>query len=225
MPNFGAAGQASTVYWIHLLEEYVIKDHHLVDVFIGIDVGKSNHHAVAVDRTGKKLLDKALPQDETKLRAIIASLARHGTLLLSPRVPGVRANVFQLTPAKDGLNCVESSSKGKPGAFSPGSAETQQAIDFLNSGDPIMFYDDLDSDRPASWDRAHSKYKTFMSLPIAAPIPGIVQRNVYGMLTVDAPRAKLFHQIDKDTAEIVADLLATAFAIVESTLSQSRSNT
>lgn len=82
MPNFGAAGQASTVYWIHLLEEYVIKDHHLVDVFIGIDVGKSNHHAVAVDRTGKKLLDKALPQDETKLRAIIASLARHGTLLL-----------------------------------------------------------------------------------------------------------------------------------------------
>jgi len=31
---------------------------------------------------GKKLLDKALPQDESKLRAIIANLARHGTLLL-----------------------------------------------------------------------------------------------------------------------------------------------
>jgi transposase len=60
----------------------VITDHHLVDVFIGIDVGKSNHHAVAVDRMGKKLLDKALPQDESKLRAIIANLARHGTLLL-----------------------------------------------------------------------------------------------------------------------------------------------
>lgn len=60
----------------------MIKDHELVDVFIGVDVGKSNHHAVALDRNGKKLLDKALPQDEAKLRAIIDSLTKHGTLLL-----------------------------------------------------------------------------------------------------------------------------------------------
>ena len=60
----------------------MIKDHHLVDVFIGVDVGKSSHHAVAIDRSGKKLLDKALPQDEAKLRAIIAELAGHGNLLL-----------------------------------------------------------------------------------------------------------------------------------------------
>jgi len=60
----------------------MIKDYELVDVFIGIDVGKSNHHAVALDRSGKKLLDRALPQDETKLRNIITSLAGHGNLLL-----------------------------------------------------------------------------------------------------------------------------------------------
>lgn len=42
-------------------------DHDTVDVFIGIDVGKTDHHAVAIDRTGKKLLDKPLPQDEAKL--------------------------------------------------------------------------------------------------------------------------------------------------------------
>jgi len=60
----------------------VIKDHESVDVFIGVDVGKTNHHAVALNRNGKKLLDKALPQDEAKLRAIIDSLAKHGTLLL-----------------------------------------------------------------------------------------------------------------------------------------------
>lgn len=39
----------------------VIKDHESVDVFIGLDVGKGEHHAVALDRTGKKLFDKALP--------------------------------------------------------------------------------------------------------------------------------------------------------------------
>ncbi len=60
----------------------MIKDHELVDVFIGVDVGKSNHHAVAIDRNGKKLLDRALPQDEAKLRSTIASLAGHGRLLL-----------------------------------------------------------------------------------------------------------------------------------------------
>jgi hypothetical protein len=60
----------------------VIKDHHLVDVFIGVDVGQSNHHAVAIDRDDRKPLDKALPQNEAHLRRIIGDPAAHGTLLL-----------------------------------------------------------------------------------------------------------------------------------------------
>ncbi|WP_434612746.1 IS110 family transposase [Arthrobacter sp. A5] len=60
----------------------LIKDYESIDVFSGVDVGKSNHHAVALDKSGKKLLDKALPQDEAKLRAIIDTLAKNGTLLL-----------------------------------------------------------------------------------------------------------------------------------------------
>ncbi|MGP5164276.1 IS110 family transposase [Arthrobacter rhombi] len=60
----------------------MIPEHETVDVFIGVDVGKSNHHAVALDRSGKKLLDKALPQDEAKLKTIITSLSRHGRALL-----------------------------------------------------------------------------------------------------------------------------------------------
>lgn len=60
----------------------MIKDHELVDIFIGVDVGKSNHHAVAIDRQGKKNLDRALPQDETKLRSIIKAVAGKGRVLL-----------------------------------------------------------------------------------------------------------------------------------------------
>ena len=60
----------------------MIKNHDEVDIFIGVDVGKSNHHAVAIDRTGKKLLDRALPQNEAKLRAIIKAVAGKGTVLL-----------------------------------------------------------------------------------------------------------------------------------------------
>ena len=53
-----------------------------VAVFIGVDVGKGTHHAVALDRSGKRLFDKALPNDEEKLRAVIAGLKAQGRLLL-----------------------------------------------------------------------------------------------------------------------------------------------
>lgn len=53
-----------------------------VNVFIGLDVGKGEHHAVALDPTGKRLFDKALPNDETRLRAVLDQLAGHGLILL-----------------------------------------------------------------------------------------------------------------------------------------------
>lgn len=56
--------------------------HDTVDVFIGIDVGKTAHHAVAIDRAGKKLLDKPLPQDEAKLRALIQRVSGQGQILV-----------------------------------------------------------------------------------------------------------------------------------------------
>jgi len=51
-------------------------------VFIGLDVGKGEHHAVAVDRSGNRLFDKPLPNDEGKLREMLVSLAEHGPVLL-----------------------------------------------------------------------------------------------------------------------------------------------
>ena len=59
-----------------------IEQHDSVQVFVGIDVGKGTHHAVALDRKGKRLLDSALPNDETKLRALISKLKEHGQILL-----------------------------------------------------------------------------------------------------------------------------------------------
>lgn len=56
--------------------------HASVAVFIGVDVGKHSHHAVALDRSGRRLYDKALPNDEARLRELIASLRSHGPLLL-----------------------------------------------------------------------------------------------------------------------------------------------
>jgi hypothetical protein len=53
-----------------------------IEVLIRLDVGKSDHHAVALNRAGKKLFDKALPNDETRLRKILDGLSEHGKILL-----------------------------------------------------------------------------------------------------------------------------------------------
>ena len=51
--------------------------------FVGLDVGKSDHHAVAVTAAGKTVYDKALPNDEARLRAILDDLATaHGPVLM-----------------------------------------------------------------------------------------------------------------------------------------------
>lgn len=38
-----------------------------VDVFIGVEVGKGEFHAVALSRAGKRLFDKAMPNDDERL--------------------------------------------------------------------------------------------------------------------------------------------------------------
>lgn len=60
----------------------MIENYDNVDVFVGIDVGKGEHHAVALNRAGKILFDKPLPNDETKMRAVLQQLKQHGIVLV-----------------------------------------------------------------------------------------------------------------------------------------------
>jgi hypothetical protein len=45
-------------------------------------VAREVHHAVAVDRGGRRLADRPLPNDETALRTLFIELAEHGRLLV-----------------------------------------------------------------------------------------------------------------------------------------------
>ncbi|MFG1857458.1 transposase [Actinomadura geliboluensis] len=51
-------------------------------VFLGLHVGKGEHHACALDPAGKRLHDKPLPNDEALLRALFERVAEHGPMLL-----------------------------------------------------------------------------------------------------------------------------------------------
>lgn len=58
-----------------------IGDHGYV-VFCGLDVGKAVHHACALDPSGKRLHDKALPNDEAALVEVFEKLTVHGRVLV-----------------------------------------------------------------------------------------------------------------------------------------------
>ena len=54
-----------------------------IDVYLGLDVGKGEHHATALTPAGKKTFDKRLPNSEPKLREVFVRLqAKHGTVLV-----------------------------------------------------------------------------------------------------------------------------------------------
>ena len=46
-----------------------------IDVWVGLDVGKSAHHAHALDHDGNTLYDKPLKQDEKAIRTMLGCFA------------------------------------------------------------------------------------------------------------------------------------------------------
>ena len=51
-------------------------------VFCGLDVGKAEHHACALNPAGRKLHDRPLPTDEAALMQVFTTLAEHGPVLV-----------------------------------------------------------------------------------------------------------------------------------------------
>lgn len=83
----------------------IVAEQPLPAVFVGLDVGKSDHHAVAVTAAGKTVHDKALPNDEARLRAILEELvAAHGPVLMVVDQPAtIGALPVAVAEATDGV--------------------------------------------------------------------------------------------------------------------------
>ena len=83
-----------------------------VAVWVGLDVGKGEHHACALNGDGKRLFDKPLPQDEGRLRGLLTGLQEHGPVLLVVDQP----NTIGALPVAVARDC------GCQVAYLPGSA-------------------------------------------------------------------------------------------------------
>ncbi|ATZ29416.1 hypothetical protein SLAV_38260 [Streptomyces lavendulae subsp. lavendulae] len=82
-----------------------------IDVFLGLNVGKGEHHATAVSPAGQKTFDKRLPNTETKLRELCANpKAKHRTVLVVADQPA-SIGALPLAVARD---------MGCPVAYLPG---------------------------------------------------------------------------------------------------------
>jgi len=57
-------------------------EHQAFKVFCGVDVARETHHAVALDRGGRRLADRPLPNDEAALRTLFSDLAVYGPVLV-----------------------------------------------------------------------------------------------------------------------------------------------
>ncbi|MFC8950989.1 IS110 family RNA-guided transposase [Streptomyces rochei] len=92
----GAAGEAGT-----LDRRTHVIDTSDIGAFLGLDVGKGEHHATAVTPAGKKAFDKRLPNSEPKLRELFEKLqAKHGTVLVVVDQPA-SIGALPLTVARD----------------------------------------------------------------------------------------------------------------------------
>jgi|SRR5690625_752166 len=58
-----------------------------IAVWCGLDVGKEEHHACALDTDGRQLFDKPLPQDEARLREVFTGLQSRGEVLVVVNQP------------------------------------------------------------------------------------------------------------------------------------------
>lgn len=68
-----------------------------IGAFLGLHVGKGEHHGTALTPAGTKALDERLPDSEPKPREVFARLqAKHGTMLV---VVDQRASIGAPPPA------------------------------------------------------------------------------------------------------------------------------
>ena len=63
-------------------------DHPEVDVLVGLDVGKADHHATGVNLAGERLLTRPVGNDQASIKALIDAARVHGTPALVIDQPG-----------------------------------------------------------------------------------------------------------------------------------------
>ncbi|WP_070858538.1 transposase [Corynebacterium sp. HMSC061H03] len=76
---------------------------HSIDIFLGLDIRKSNYQTCTLDREGNKVFDKPLPQLKSELAALFNDFQDRGAALTTAHQPKT-INALPIAVARD-CNC------------------------------------------------------------------------------------------------------------------------
>lgn len=104
-----------------------------IDIFLVLDVDKSQHHDCALGKDGIKVFDKPLPQPESELAALFDDLQTHGTVLAVVDQPNT-IGALPLAVARQ--HCCQGGflpglARRKPPISTPGQAKTNRHDAFI----------------------------------------------------------------------------------------------
>ena len=132
-------------------------------------------------------------------------------MLISSHAHGVRANVFDLESNPDRMTWLAHTGRGQaPGPFLTGTPRGDAAFDFITKLSAVR-YANLAEAAPKGYGGTRGDYQTFISAPIWT------DEMIFGMLTVDASNPGSLTLGDMAIVELVAEMLAAAFAVATTT--------
>ena len=155
-----------------------------------------------------------LEPDEKQARRLrvenVAALCCSALVTMTPTAVDARATVFELRPGNpdEVAPIAHFGRKEPPRTFRGDTTEGTEVLSYLSSSSlKSERYTDTLRKAPPTYQGDTARYRTFIRTPIYA------NNAVFGMLTVDAPKAKALTEGDLLLAELIASQMAVAFAV------------
>ncbi|OBJ97198.1 hypothetical protein A9W96_19095 [Mycobacterium sp. 1245852.3] len=160
-------------------------------------------------------------QDRSTQLIKVASQATGALVLLLCEVRSIRATVYRINAQGDQMDCISYHGRagGQRRPFRRDDEKTDEntggrgaaAFRLVEAGEPRFVPDIRDRNHPHMSDfrGTGDGYNTFITVGINT------SNEAYGMISVDAPRANSLVESDIHAVSLVADLLASAFAMAE----------
>jgi membrane protein implicated in regulation of membrane protease activity len=143
------------------------------------------------------------------LKTVAAVTASALATMVGEHVHRPRAVVYLLNIESNPLTMDSIGHAGRgerPGPFEAGTPRGDAALEFLDGRRPA-FYPNLDEAKPLGFEGTMSGYKSFISVPIWTAT------GVYGMVSLDAPKANLLNDGDLALTELTAELMSIPFEV------------
>ena len=143
-----------------------------IEIFLGLDVGKTDHWVCAVTQDGTRLWNKTLPNGEAKLTKVYQELSAKGTMLVVVDQPATIGSLAVAVAQQRGITVayLPGLSIRRIADMYPGSAKTDEKDTFIIADAARIMPYTLRSIRVTDKDEATLRMLTGLDLDLARQI-------------------------------------------------------